>query len=371
MSTVDWRRLYASNRAAIERARRTPGHLPGALDSLGSLGSVLPRPTGSGRAPNGRGPAGERTFTVAGRARRALVHVPAGVPPGTAVALVCMLHGCTQDAAGFAAATRMNAAADRHGFAVVYPRQERADNPNCCWNWFLPQHHARGSGEPESIAGVVRELVDTGPGVEIDPRRVFVAGLSAGGAMAAVMAATYPDLFAAVAVHSGLPYRSATTVIGALAAMAGRARDGAGPGAAAHAAMGPLARPIPAMAVHGGADPTVAPSNGKRLLEQFMAANRLAAPGRCESDLQRPTSSSRGRVDGGHAYARSRWTDRGGVLMHELLRVDEMGHGWSGGAADAAWTDPRGPDATEAIWSFFAGAGQRPTTTPLAPARAR
>jgi poly(hydroxyalkanoate) depolymerase family esterase len=264
-----------------------------------------------------------------------------------------MLHGCAQDATSFAAATQMNAAADHHGFAVVYPQQERSDNPNRCWNWFLPQHQARGSGEPASIAAIIRELIETGTDFEVDPQRVFVAGLSAGGAMAAVMAAAYPDLFAALAVHSGLPYRSATNTIGAFAAMAGRGRNGSDPGADVHAAMDTRARPIPTMVLHGRADATVAPANGQRLLEQFMAANGLASP-TCDFDLARPTATSREQVDGGYAYTRSQWTDRGGTLVHEFLEVDGMGHAWSGGAAGGSWTDPRGPDATAAIVRFFA-----------------
>ena len=161
---------------------------------------------------------------MAGRTRRALVHTPADIEPGTAVPLVCMLHGCTQDAASFAAATRMNEAADRHGFIAVYPQQDRGENAQGCWNWFQRRHQARGAGEPASIAAVVRELIGTTSPLTIDPRRVFVAGLSAGGAMAAILGATYPDLFAAVAVHSGLAYGSATSVIAAFKAMARGAR---------------------------------------------------------------------------------------------------------------------------------------------------
>ena len=162
MKPIDWRELYASNRAVIERVN----------------GTIRP------------GPPDERTYTFAGQTRRALVHPRAGVSSQTAVPLVCMLHGCTQDAATFAAATRMNDAADRHGFVVVYPQQERGDNAQGCWNWFMPEHQARGAGEPASIAAIVRELVGTASPWAIDPHRVFVAGLSAGGAMAAILAAT-------------------------------------------------------------------------------------------------------------------------------------------------------------------------------------
>jgi poly(hydroxyalkanoate) depolymerase family esterase len=296
----------------------------------------------------------ELTTIVAGRTRRTLVHTPAAAEAGTAVPLVCMLHGCTQDAASFAAATRMNDVADRHGFVVVYPQQERGRNPQGCWNWFSPRHQARGAGEPASIAAVVRELIGTTSACAIDARRVFVAGLSAGGAMAAILAATYPDLFAAVAVHSGLAYGSATSVGAAFSAMARGGGDPAARGRAAYAAMGDLARPVPSIVVHGRADSTVAPINGDQVLEQSMAANRLAAPDRCQFDVSHPTDRSHGRVEGGHPYEHSRWTDRHGGLMHEVLKVEGLGHAWSGGPSGASYTDPRGPNATEAIWRFFA-----------------
>jgi poly(hydroxyalkanoate) depolymerase family esterase len=337
MKPIDWRQLYASNRAVIERAGGAPVTLPGGVGISDGSGD-------------------ERAFTVAGETRRALVHPPAGVEPHTAVPLVCMLHGCTQDAASFAAATLMNEAADRHGFVVVYPQQERGDNPQACWNWFLPQHQARGGGEPASIAAIVRELMGTASPWTIDPARVFVAGLSAGGAMAAIMAATYPDLFSAVAVHSGLAYRSATDVRAALAAMAHGSKDPVAQGRAARAAMGDRARALPSIVVHGTADVRVAAVNARQVLQQSMAANRLAAPERSDLDLDRPTSTSRGRVDGGHAFTRSQWTDGRGVVMHELIAVDGLGHAWSGGARGGSYTDPRGPDATEAIWRFFAQA---------------
>jgi poly(hydroxyalkanoate) depolymerase family esterase len=342
MSPIDWRELYASNRAVIERAGNTPRpaqRLPGYL--------------GPAQGPREPGTWDEQTFTVAGRTRRALVHRPAGVEPQTAVPLVCMLHGCTQDAASFAAATLMNEAADRHGFVAVYPQQARGDNPQGCWNWFLPEHQARGAGEPASIAAIVRELMGTASPWTVDTRRVFVAGLSAGGAMAAILAAGYPDLFAAVAVHSGLSYRSAASMGDAFTAMARGGEDPIGQGRAAHAGMGDLARPVPSIVVHGSADHTVAPVNADQVLQQSMTANRLAAPETCDLDIARPTTTSRGQVDDGLAYTRSQWTDSRGALMHELLKVDGLGHAWSGGAPGGSYTDPRGPDATEAIWRFF------------------
>jgi poly(hydroxyalkanoate) depolymerase family esterase len=297
-----------------------------------------------------------QTFTAAGRTRRALLHPPAGVDPQTAVPLVCMLHGCTQDPGSFAAATLMNEAADRHGFVAVYPEQQRGENAQRCWNWFLPEHQTRGAGEPASIAAIIRELMGTTSPWTIDARRVYVAGLSAGGAMAAILAATYPDLFAAVAVHSGLAYRSATSLSAAVTAMARGGEDPVEQARVAHAALGDLARPLASIVVHGSADRTVAPVNADQVLQQSMTANGLAAPETCDFDIARPTTASRGQIDGGHAYTRSQWADRRGALMHELIKVDGLGHAWSGGAPGGSYTDPGGPDATELIWRFFAQA---------------
>jgi poly(hydroxyalkanoate) depolymerase family esterase len=264
-----------------------------------------------------------------------------------------MLHGCTQDPATFAAATLMNDAAQRDGFVVVYPGQDRGRNPQGCWNWFLPEHQRREAGEPAAIARIVCDLIGADDRYTIDPDRVFVAGLSSGGAMALILAACYPDLFAAVAVHSGLPYRSATDLGSAFEAMAGRSRSAEAQGHEVHAAMGHHARPVASIVIHGSADRTVVPANAIQVLRQSMSANQLAAPQVCNHDVSRPTSSSRSRVDGGHAYTRSQWIDERGTLMHELIEVDGLGHAWSGGAPGGSYSDPRGPSATEAICSFF------------------
>jgi poly(hydroxyalkanoate) depolymerase family esterase len=320
---LDWQELYASNRAAIARAGGSPGPAP-AL-------ALAPPPA---RPATGR----------------PLVHVPVGVDPGTAVPLVCMLHGCGQDAAAFAAATAMNGAADRHGFVVLYPQQDREANPGGCWNWFLPEHQSRDRGEPGAIGALVRALVEDDERFTVDTGRVFAAGLSAGGAMAAILAATYPDLFAAVAVHSGLAYRSASSMAAAFNAMARGSDPAEAQGRAAPA------RPVPTIVIHGSDDPTVAPVNADRVLRRSMAANRLAAVEARDLDVARPSSTAHGRAGGGLAYTRSRWTDARGALMHELLMVDGLGHAWSGGTPGASHTDPRGPDATEAIVRFFAEA---------------
>jgi poly(hydroxyalkanoate) depolymerase family esterase len=318
MPLVDWRELYASNQAAIARARS---------GSDATLSARRPLPL----EPQGVPPV--------------LVHEPRGLEPGVAVPLVCMLHGCTQDAASFAAATRMNQTADRYGFIAVYPQQERADNHQGCWNWFLPEHQERDSGEPARIAALIHELIGTTSTRTIDRRRVFVVGLSAGGAMAATLAATHSDLFAAVAVHSGLASGSATNLKDAFAAMARGAKGRSTRARPNH--------PTPSIVIHGTADQTVAIANADHVLEQAMNANRLAAPQTCDFDLRRPTTISRGQIDGGHAYTRSRWADRHGALIHELLKVEGLGHAWSGGTAGGSYSDPRGPNASETIWRFF------------------
>jgi poly(hydroxyalkanoate) depolymerase family esterase len=278
------------------------------------------------------------------------VHVPRGLDPSVPVAAVCMLHGCTQDPAAFAAATAMNDAADRHSFVVIYPGQERGRNAQGCWNWFQPQHQQRGTGEPEAIATILRDRIDGNPQCSIDPRRVFVAGFSAGAAMAMVLATCYPDLFAAVAVHSGVPYRSASNLISALEVMG---RPPRGDGEAAHAAMGPHARPVPSIVIHGSADRAVAPANAIEVLRQSMSANHLAAPDTCNHGITQPTTSRRLDVEGGHPYTQSRWIDARGVLMHELIEVDGLEHAWSGGIPHGSYTDPKGPSATDAISTFF------------------
>jgi poly(hydroxyalkanoate) depolymerase family esterase len=342
---VDWRDLYAANQAAIARVGVPPSErlklpplarLPAGLAGLAGLAGV------------------EHASGVVERRHRALVHVPSGLDTAKPAPLVCMLHGCTQDPTTFATATLMNHAADRHGFVVVYPGQDRRRNPQGCWNWFLPEHQQRGSGEPAAIATIIGTLIDANSQCTIDPARVFVAGLSSGGAMAAILGACYPDVFSAVAVHSGLAYGSALSMGSALDAMATGRGNADAQGHAAHAAMGRHARPVPSMVIHGDADRTVVPSNAINVLRQSMTANHLASPETCRHDAEHPASSRRGRTDSGHPYTQSRWFDARGALMHELLVIDGLGHAWSGGAPGGSHTDPRGPCATDAIWAFFA-----------------
>jgi len=256
------------------------------------------------------------------------LYVPAA-RPAAALPVVVMLHGCTQDPADFAVGTGMNRLAEEVGSLVVYPGQVEAANPSKCWNWFRPTDQERERGEPSLIAGIAREVVARHGG---DPARVYVAGMSAGGAKAAIMARVYPDLFAAVGVHSGLPHGSAENVPSALLAMRRPKRRGRSAG-------GPF---VPTIVIHGARDRTVHPGNGEAILKAALAA---AGPLTARRDV--------GRVPGGYAYRRTRHVAPDGATLVEDWRVDGLGHAWSGGDPRGSYTDPRGPDASAAMLDFF------------------
>jgi len=277
------------------------------------------------RALQGGDPARQPTdgrFTTATYANRAgtrayKTYLPAR--PVQGLPLVVMLHGCKQNPDDFAAGTRMNALADELGFVVVYPAQARQANVSGCWNWFQAQHQQRDAGEPSLIAGITREIVARH---RLDAPRVYVAGLSAGGAMAAVMASTYPELYAAAGVHSGLPYAAARDLPSAFAAMKRRSRAGG-------AAFG-----IPMIVFHGDRDTTVHPSNGEH-----------ATAGTLER-------IEKGRANG-RAYTRTTHLDAAGEPLLEHWLVHGAGHAWSGGSARGSFADPLGPDASREMLRFF------------------
>ncbi|HXD40129.1 MAG TPA: PHB depolymerase family esterase [Ramlibacter sp.] len=277
-----------------------------------------PQPAGQGEFIAGHytGSAGARDFKLY-------------IPPAAgerALPLVVMLHGCTQDPDDFAAGTGMNDAASGHGFFVLYPAQSRQANPQRCWNWFKHNHQARGRGEPELLAGMTRDIMAR---YAIDPQRVYVAGLSAGGAMAAILGDAYPDLFAAVGVHSGLATGIAKDLPSALGAMkSGGSRPGGG------AASG-----VPTIVFHGDADATVHPGNG----EHVISASAGAAEGEVEKGYSRA----------GRNYTRRVHRNGSGEILAEHWLVHGAQHAWSGGTAQGSYTDPRGPDATAEMVRFF------------------
>ena len=274
-----------------------------------------------------------RSFTCAAGTRAYKLYIPASAadqPRG----LVVMLHGCQQNPDDFAAGTNMNAVAEEHGLLVAYPAQVASANASSCWNWFNPCDQMRDAGEPAIIAGITRKIVSE---FHVDRRKVFVAGLSAGGAMAAVMAETYPDLYAAAGIHSGLAYQSASDVMSAFAAMRGETEATRHPKPQAATELKPRVRTI---VFHGAADSTVRPSNGDSIVS---AASRRSAPSTYE----------RGRSANGRCYTRSVIAGEDGVPAVEYWLVDDAGHAWSGGRPEGSYTDPLGPDASREMMRFF------------------
>ena len=274
-----------------------------------------------------------RSYACAAGRRTYKLYVPQHQHQGRRPLLV-MLHGGTQDADDFAAGTRMNALAEKYGFVVAYPVQCRNANASLCWNWFKPEDQSRGAGEPSIIAGLTSEIISE---FEIDPQRVFIAGLSAGGAMASVMGANYPELYAAVGVHSGLPYKCATDLPSALSAMRGanglqhRKRRTNPPDNTLR---------TPTIIFHGDADHIVHPSNASKMIEALAKPldriERVVVPssaGRTYSHVVIRNQTERAVIEG--------WLIHGG------------GHAWSGGSLDGTYTDPIGPDASSEMIRFF------------------
>ena len=301
-----------------------PGHPPA---SPPSPARPAPRPRqGRPAAPTGPGMTPGR-HAAAGLECEYQLFVPTGdSAPAGPRPLVLMLHGCTQHPADFAAGTRMNELAQAQGFIVLYPAQSRRMNPQGCWNWFKHSHQRRGHGEPELLASLTRAVMQRHG---VDPARVYVAGLSAGGAMAAVLSRCYPELYAAAGVHSGLAAGAAHDLPSALAVMNGSSPAAAGP-----------ADGKPVIVFHGDADATVHPHNAAAVVAASTnapAATEAVAPGR--SGQRRATRRVHRGADG--RVVAEHWTVHG------------AGHAWSGGSTAGSYTDATGPDASAAMWRFF------------------
>jgi poly(hydroxyalkanoate) depolymerase family esterase len=335
-----------------------PLTMPGGLPGLPSLPNAMPNPkereADPAVVPTG-GRFVERSYTSQAGTRSYKLYIPSGYI-GQEVPLVVVLHGCTQSPNDIAAGTQMNALAEEHIFLVAYPAQAQGANMNKCWNWFDASNQQRGRGEPSLVAGITRRIIDE---YNVAEGRVYVAGMSSGGAMAAIMAEAYPELYAAVGVHSGLAPGAAHDMPSAFAAM----RQG-GPATPRRdvptaRSTGHSARIVPAIVFHGDCDRTVHPRNADHLLEHYctkITGSRDAA-GRST-----PRGTVRqGQVPGGHAYTRTTYRDAGGRAIVERWTVHGLGHAWSGGSSSGSYTDPKGPDASAEMVRFFNQHPQRET----------
>jgi poly(hydroxyalkanoate) depolymerase family esterase len=311
------------------------------------LPNTMPRPAEGGPTSTVV-PAGgqfvERSYANRAGTRAYKLYIPSGYV-GQAVPLVVMLHGCTQNPDDFATGTHMNALAEEHIFLVAYPAQAQNANMSGCWNWFQATDQQRGQGEPSIIAGITCEVIGE---YHIDPSQVYVAGMSAGGAMAAIMGVTYPDLYAAVGVHSGLAPGAAQDLSSAFTAMQG------GRAGTAHqdTTIGEPARSVPVIVFHGDRDTTVHPRNADHLLARYRAVNPI--DGReAKGKVASPETVTQGQVPGGYAYTCATRQGADGRAMTEQWTIHGLGHAWSGGSRAGSYTDPKGPDASAEMLRFF------------------
>lgn len=274
------------------------------------------------------------------------LYVPASYRPGTPMPLVVALHGCTQTAAAFRTLSHLDEQAAADGFIVAYPEQTVSNNQLRCWNWYTDANVNRSVGEPSLIAGVTLQLESQ---YTVDPSRVYVTGLSAGGAMAAVMATTYPDLYAAVGVGSGCEYTGGAACAGYKSA------DPEQAGKRAYEAMGSFARPVPFIVFQGDQDKTVPPVNADQLVRTEQITADYADDGVENGSVPTaPIKTVTGRSEGGRSFTVKYYSDGHGHELGEYWIVNGMGHAWSGGDASQQYSDAAGPDESTAMYDFFA-----------------
>ncbi|MFZ0422202.1 MAG: PHB depolymerase family esterase [Xanthobacteraceae bacterium] len=313
---------FGALRALLDRVRRGP--------------ALRPAPVSTPDITPAGGKFVEATYSNAAGVRSYKLYIPSR-HEGQALPLVVMLHGCTQSPDDFAAGTRMNLIAEEQNCFAVYPAQPSAANPAKCWNWFRPTDQQRDLGEPSLVAGITRQVMRD---YLVDPERVYVGGLSAGAAAAAVMGATYPDLYAAIGVHSGLACGAANDLPTAFVAM----RQGDMADALASGGIAPFQRngeAVPTIVFHGDSDTTVHPRNGDHVIARSIGTTNARK------------TVQRGQVPGGHAYTRTIHTGPSGRATLEHWEIHGAAHAWSGGSPAGSFTDPKGPDATREMLRFF------------------
>lgn len=279
----------------------------------------------------------DKPYSCTSGSRSYRLYVPASAPEGVS-GVVMMLHGCTQTPDDFAIGTGMNALADQYGFVVIYPAQSRGDNAQSCWNWFSRGDQRRGRGEPAILAGLAQEICGK---YDVKRENAYVAGLSAGAAMAVILGEEYADVFAAVGAHSGLPVGAAKDVASAFSAMSGNALDGPDQVQSDNH--------VRTILFHGTADRTVHPSNGDGI------ANRARNAGPAQSLEVSVTGTIAGR-----SYSKDISSNAYGITLVEHWKVEGQGHAWSGGQAGGSFTDPQGPDASAEMVRFFFQSSQTP-----------
>lgn len=313
-------------------------NLPGLMEGMNTLASASRGARAVSRTEVPEGASFERgTHLGLSGSREYRIYVPSTAGDGI-VGIVLMLHGCTQSADDFATGTGMNALAEAHRLVIIYPEQARGANAQSCWNWFSIGDQRRARGEPEILAGLTQTaMIEHG----VPPARVFVAGLSAGAAMAVILGETYPDVFAAVGAHSGLPFGAARDVPSAFAAMGGDLQHAASVPAASH--------PVRTIVFHGTMDRTVNPVNGAEIARR---AGTVATVGTAATAARAVETTETGK-QGGRGYRCTLSCDIRGQILTEHWAIDGLGHAWSGGNSAGSYTDPAGPDASAEMVRFF------------------
>jgi len=292
---------------------------------------------------------------AAGGSRNFKLWMPEALDKGRPWPLVLLLHGCTHNAEDMAEISGMNEVAQTNQFLVAYPEQSRLANLRKCWNWFDPKHQARDAGEPSILAAVVHQVCTTH---NVDRDRIYLAGVSAGGAMASILGATYPDLFAAIAVVAGTEFKAATNVSEGFAAMEHGGPDPGRQGELAFEAMrGGLAckkkQRMPVIVFHGTADTRVNPVNADQAIAQWSKTNACLAAENSESGFALTEKIVDGQVPGGYAYRRHIYIEPDSRPLMEKWLVQGLGHAWPGSPRPSKYGDPKGPNASAEIWRFF------------------